>query len=110
MTKAHVGLPFTATARLMPFSGGAEDGSSKGRLKDIHHLTFDLYKSVGLKYGKDTDSLKEVFFTDVPLALDDPTLFTGLKQVSYESPVDPQQQPVIVSDSPTPCNIFINNS
>ena len=102
VTKAHVGLPYTATLKTMPFTQGAADGSGQGRLKSVDHLTFNIYKSISLKFGKDSSTLKEVFFSSSST----PTLFTGLKQLEYQGAVDETQQITVVSDKPTPLSIL----
>lgn len=106
VTKAHIGLPVTSLARLMPFTGGALDGSGQGRLKSVHHLTFSLYNSFALKFGKDESNLKEKTFVESLVPLGPPQFFTGVDDVQYRGGVDSEQQITIVSDTPYPLHIL----
>ncbi len=105
VTPIQIGLPYTATARLMPFTQGSEDGSGQGRLKSVYELVFNLYNSVTMKFGPDDteEKLKEVFFTKL---LGQSLLFTGLRTETFQGDVDATQQVTVVSDKPTPLNIL----
>ena len=82
-------------------------GSSQGKIKRINELTVRLYRSVGLKVGRDTDNLDIVPFRssadEMNEAID---LFTGDKEIELNGNYDTDGQLTIRQDQPLPMTIL----
>lgn len=106
-----VGRPYHADIEPMLIEGGGEDGPSQGKPKRIHALVVRLYKTLGLKIGKDFDNLTTVPFRNVNDAMDSaPPLFGDPrpkdKEVAFEGTWDLEGNIAIRHDSPQPCTII----
>ena len=107
VTKCHVGLPYSSTLTTLRADSGSAMGSSQGKIKRINELTVRLYRSVGLKVGRDTDNLDIVPFRssadEMNEAID---LFTGDKEIELNGSYDTDGQLTIRQDQPLPMTIL----
>jgi len=108
VTKAQVGLPFTATIKTMPIEAGATDGVAQGKTQRISNLVIRLFETgPGLWYGPDTDQMDRVYARKSTDLMDNPIpLFTGDTALlpwpgEYEAPA----QITIQHRLPTPCTL-----
>lgn len=107
VTKAHVGLGYNSTLRTLRVDGGSAIGSSQGKVKRINDLTVRLYRSVGLKVGRDADNLDVVPFRSSATSMDAPNaLFSGDKEIELNSNYDNDGQFTIRQDQPLPMTVL----
>jgi len=103
----HVGYSFTSQVQTLRLEGGADDGVSQGKIKRINELTVRLFRSVGLKVGRDANNLDIVPFRSSATAMDAPiSLFTGDKEIELNGNYDTDGQLTIRQDQPLPMNIL----
>jgi hypothetical protein len=106
VTKAQVGLPFTATATTERIEAGAGDGSAQGKLKRISRVIMRLYRTLNLKYGPDVNALDE---RETRSSSDDmgspPALFSGDADVIWPGDWETDGCMTFVSDTPTPATL-----
>ncbi|MDB5433555.1 MAG: hypothetical protein JWP35_4671 [Caulobacter sp.] len=88
-TKAVVGLPAAARARLMPLEAGGGVGSSQGKPKRVNRLMARLYNSQGGRFGPDFTTMEAVEYRTPGDAMDAALpLFTGDKVVEFPGDYD----------------------
>lgn len=106
VTKAHVGLSYNSTLTTLRVDAGSAMGSSQGKLKRINEVTVRLYRSVGLKVGRDANNLDIVPFRssadEMNAAI---ALFTGDKEIELNSNYDTDGQLTIRQDQPLPMTV-----
>jgi len=107
VTKAHAGLSYNSTLRTLRVDAGSAMGSSQGKIKRINELTVRLYRSVGLKVGRDASNLDIVPFRSSATAMDAPiALFTGDKEIELNGNYDSDGQLTIRQDQPLPMTVL----
>ena len=107
VTKAHAGLSYNSTLRTLRVDAGSAMGTSQGKIKRINELTVRLYRSVGLKVGRDASNLDIVPFRSSATSMDAPiALFTGDKEIELNGNYDTDGQLTIRQDQPLPMNIL----
>ena len=107
VTKAHAGLSYNSTLRTLRVDAGSAMGTSQGKVKRINELTVRLYRSVGLKVGRDANNLDVVPFRSSAASMDAPiSLYTGDKEVELNGNYDTDGQLTIRQDQPLPMNIL----
>jgi len=107
VTKAHAGLSYNSTLRTLRVDAGSAMGTSQGKIKRINELTVRLYRSVGLKVGRDASNLDIVPFRSSAASMDAPiSLFTGDKEIELNGNYDTDGQLTIRQDQPLPMNIL----
>ncbi|HAF38713.1 MAG TPA: hypothetical protein DCG72_07005, partial [Gammaproteobacteria bacterium] len=107
VTKAHVGLGYSSTLRTLRVDGGSAIGSAQGKVKRINDLTVRLYRSVGLKVGRDADNLDVVPFRSSATSMDAPNvLFSGDKEIELNGNYDSDGQFTIRQDQPLPMTVL----
>ena len=80
----NIGLPYNSDIKTLRIEAGAADGTAQGKTKRIHRVTLRLYKTVGLKYGPDSDHLDDLIFRTAANNLNEPIpLFTGDKSFNW---------------------------
>lgn len=108
----HVGRPYNADMQPLFIEGGQQTGSSQGKKKRIHELCLTLYKTMGLKVGRDFDNLEELPFRTAPMLMDlPPPLFGNDWPEDYEPKAfngnwSTQASVCIRSDYPKPATII----
>jgi hypothetical protein len=107
--RVHAGLRFTSLMETVDLEGGAQDGTSQSRARQIHRLAVRLYQTLGCIVGwrRGTQSARErlVFATDADPMDTSPALFTGDKQVTFPAMADRQAIIVVEQDQPLPCTV-----
>lgn len=107
VTKAHVGLGYSSTLRTLRVDGGSAIGSAQGKVKRINDLTVRLYRSVGLKVGRDANNLDVVPFRSSATSMDAPNaLYSGDKEIELNSNYDSDGQFTIRQDQPLPMTVL----
>ena len=107
VTKAHAGLSYNSTLRTLRVDAGSRMGTSQGKVKRINELTVRLYRSVGLKVGRDANNLDIVPFRSSASSMNAPiALYTGDKEVELNGNYDTDGQLTIRQDQPLPMNIL----
>ena len=107
VTKAHAGLSYNSTLRTLRVDAGSAMGTSQGKVKRINELTVRLYRSVGLKVGRDASNLDIVPFRSSAASMDAPiALYTGDKEIELNGNYDTDGQLTIRQDQPLPMNIL----
>jgi hypothetical protein len=104
--KAIIGLPYESKVLPMPFDAITQGGSTTGKVKRISKIMLQLYSTLGLKYSNNDIDYDEVLFRN----LDDPMdqqvpLFTGIKQVSFQTGHNREGDIYLKQDQPLPCTI-----
>jgi hypothetical protein len=81
-TDVVVGLGYTTDVESLDLDTASQLGTAQGNKARITDITVDMFESVGLKLGSDSDSLREIDFRipSDPMGEGLP-LFTGFKQV-----------------------------
>jgi hypothetical protein len=109
-TTAVVGRPYSADLEPMLLEGGGDNGPAQGKLKRVHEIVVRLYKTLGLKVGKDFDNLKEIPFRSVGDPMDTvPALFGNPQPedmtIPFSGTWDTEGNIAIRHDYPLPCTI-----
>lgn len=99
------GLGYVGKVQFLPLGGDGQT-VNQGKDRKLFDTTFRVWKSLGGKFGKDEDSLREIEYTSVEqvnMNPDDDVLFTGdLHYVPAESSFLPYWSPVFIQDEPLP--------
>jgi hypothetical protein len=103
----HIGLAYNSDIQTLRLEAGAADGTAQGKTKRITRVDVRLYKTLGLKYGKDEDNLDTVVFrtTADPMG-NPPELFTGDKSFTWNSGYDLAGQMYFRQSQPLPLTIL----
>lgn len=81
----HVGLPYTGVLAPMDLDGGAMEGTGQGKLKRLHGVAVNFYKTLGGYIGADEVTMEELEFPS-PTAVPQP-LYSGIKD-DFTFPAD----------------------
>ena len=107
VTKAHVGINYQSTLRTMRVEAGSADGTAQGKVKRLHHATVRLHRSVGVKIGESTAVNDLIPFRSSAAAMDQPiALFTGDKQIEFDSGFDTDGFVTVIQDQPLPLTLL----
>lgn len=68
------GLPYTATVQTNPLNAQTPMGTAKGKIRRIHQLAVELYRSIGIEYSFDGSTWKPI---DIPSWESQTELYTG---------------------------------
>lgn len=102
-TTVHIGLSYKSRAKLLRIDAGAADGTSIGKTRRIHRLSFMLHRSLGLKIGESFDDLTELTFrTTADSMTRAPSLFTGIRTESVDFSYDFNNNICLQKDDPLP--------
>lgn len=105
-TKVQAGLPCPARLWTMRLEAGASDGTSQGKTKRMHKITFRLLDTGGLKVGPNASRLDEIEFRTPADPMDaPPPLFTGDKLVAWPSSYETEARIYVANDKPTPLTL-----
>ena len=106
-TKVHIGLGFTSFIKTLRLEGGANDGTSQGKIKRIHGVTARFLDTVGAELGPDVSNLDRIPFRDSSMAMDTAVpMFTGDKEISFPAGYDNEAQVVIQQSQPLPMTVL----
>ena len=107
VSRIHLGLPYSSKVQTLRLNVPSGDGTTiQARDKKISRLTVRTEKTMGLKVGPDTDTLREVKF-GVPGTFGQPrVLYTGDKDTTLKPAWAKDGQFVIVQDDPMPLTIL----
>lgn len=107
VTKAHVGINYQSTLRTMRVEAGSVDGTAQGKVKRLHHATVRLYRSVGVKVGESATVNDLIPFRSSVDQMDQPiALFTGDKQIEFDSGFDTDGFVTVIQDQPLPLTLL----
>ena len=105
-TKVHIGLGYSSIIKTLRLEGGANDGTSQGKIKRIHGVTARFLDTVGAELGPDTSNLDRIPFRDSSMAMDVAVpMFTGDKEISFPAGYDNDAQVVIRQSQPLPMTV-----
>lgn len=85
--KVHIGLSFLPRIKPTRMEGGAQTGTSQGKMKRSPTMVMRFHETGGeMRYGQDTSVMDEVLFRSTADAMDEPVpIFTGDKRVTMPS-------------------------
>lgn len=102
-----LGYSYNSDAVTMPVDGGAQDGSSQGKIKRTHRVGFWLLDTLGLKFGPSMDELTEILVRTWGQAMGSATpLFTGVYRDRFEGTHDRLGQIYWRCDGPFPATVL----
>lgn len=102
-----VGLGYDSKLKLPRLDSGSQDGTSIGKTRRIHRLGFMLYRSLGLEYGTNFDSMVSMEFSSGEDQLNQaPPLFTGIKSEEFSAEYDFENKICIRQSRPYPSTIL----
>lgn len=105
VTKAQVGLPFTAKITTLPISGGSQIGTGQTKVKRIYQVGFRVYKSIGFKFGRD-GVYEDVDFRTTE-AMDSATgLVSDDKILKFNHGYDRKGEMTVVHEQPLPLKLL----
>lgn len=106
--KATIGLGYKSYFTTMPLEAGSQNGTAVGKKKRIHELSIRLWKSSGVRVGKDLDNLQEIKFRDPNSILGEPLeLFTGLiSNIKYNQGWGTIANITVEQSKPLPMNVL----
>jgi len=103
-TNVLVGLKYESILETLDVEAGSILGSAQGQVKRLEEITLRFHKTVGAKYGYDTDNLDEINFLNYQYGDDEPiNLFTGDKTVKFPHGYEDNYYAVVQHDVPFPC-------
>lgn len=107
VTKAHAGLGYNSTLETLRVDAGSAMGTSQGKIKRINEITVRMDRTVGLKVGRDTSNLDIVPFRSSADSMDAPiALFSGDKEIEFNSTFDTDGKITIRQDQPLPMTVL----
>lgn len=103
----HIGFQYEADAQTLRIEAGAADGTAQAKTKRINRVAVRLYRSLGLKFGPDADTLDTMTFRTSADGLGNPpALFTGDKQILWNGHYDTDGVMYFRSDQPLPFTLL----
>jgi hypothetical protein len=102
-----IGAKYTMDGAMQRIEAGAADGTALGKTRRVHRVAFLLYRSLGLKVGRDFSNLKPLQFNAITDAMGvAPALFSGIKADSFNGDYDYDGYICWRQDQPHPSNIL----
>jgi len=106
-SRIHVGLGYKCQMKTLPISTYAEGGeTSQGRAKNIHRLTVQVDRTLGMWTGPDEDNMREAKFGLPALYGQPPDLRTEDFDVTLKGDWDKRRKIVIEQRAPLPMTIL----
>lgn len=107
VTKAQIGLPYTATLETLDIEAGAAQGTAQGRQKRIANFKVRIYRSLGGKGGPSVDKLDDILYrTPADPMGTSPALFSGDRKIAMPSGWDGNASVYIQHSQPLPMQII----
>lgn len=104
---AVVGLPFVSQVSPTFADIDLATGSTVGREQRITNIVLELYKTIGVEYGRSWDRLEQLSFRyKSNLTGEQLPLFTGLKHVSFPEGYDRKPTICIQQTQPLPLTVL----
>lgn len=99
----QVGYTYNSDGQLLRIEAGAADGTAQGKIKRINKVGFMLYRTLGLKFGRDFDNLDTISFRTTGNAMGAAVpLFSGIKSETFDGDYDMDGQVCWRQDTPAP--------
>ena len=103
----HIGYGYASDGKLLRLDAGAADGTSLGKTRRTHRMGMQLHRTMGLKVGRDFDSLDEIVFRDAADNVNQAVpLFSGIKTFEHDADYDLENQFCWRQDEPFPGKII----
>lgn len=103
----HVGLLYESNVQTLRIEAGAQDGTAQGKTKRIHRVSIRLYKTLGLEFGPNEDTLDILpFRTSADAMGAPPDLFTGDKSVNWNGGYDTEGLMYFRQSQPLPFTLL----
>ena len=107
VTKAQIGLPYTAKFETLRIEAGAADGTAQGKTKRIHRLGVRFHDALGIELGPDFDNLDPVVFRSSSDAMDTAVpLFSGDISLNWDDDYSTEGQVCGQVSQPFPCTVL----
>ena len=108
VTKACVGLSYDSILQTMRIEGGANEGTSQGKIKRISKVVLRLFETVGVKVGPSLTKLEAIPFRTTSSNLSAPvdTLIEGDKEIEFDDDYNSDGHIFIKQDQPLPASIL----
>ena len=108
VTKACVGLSYDSILQTMRIEGGANEGTSQGKIKRISKVVLRLFETVGVKVGPSLSKLEAIPFRTTSSNLSAPvdTLIEGDKEIEFDDDYNSDGHIFIKQDQPLPASIL----
>lgn len=105
-SRVHIGLPYFCKLKTLPLTSYADGQTIQGKAKNIHRLTVQVERSMGMWYGPDDDRMREYVF-GLPSTYGQPlAMVTDDLDVTMKAGWDKRKQIVIEQRSPLPLTIL----
>ncbi len=102
----HVGLPNQAVLQLMNLEAGAGDGTAQGKIKRISTVGFQLFETMGGKYGPNVGKLSAFEYRKPVNAMTRALpLYSGLLSVPWNNGYEIEGRITFVHDDGLPCTV-----
>ncbi len=106
-TNASIGYGFESTMQTLRIESGSADGTSQGKPKRIHQVTFRLYETVGAEIGNDSGEVDRIPFRDSSMAMDTAVpMFTGDKDIEFPGGFNDDDRIYVKQDQPLPLTVL----
>lgn len=102
----HVGIGNRAVLQLMNLEAGAGDGTAQGKIKRISTVGFQLFETMGGRYGPSLSKLDEIpYRTPADAMTRALPLFSGQKSVPWNNGYETDGRITFVHDEGLPCTV-----
>lgn len=89
----HIGHSYNSDGQLLRIDAGAADGTAIGKTRRMHRVGMMLHRTLGLKIGRDFDSLDDVVFrTSADNISQAVPLFSGIESFEHDADYDLENQ------------------
>lgn len=106
-TDVHVGLQYQTNLQTLRIEAGAADGTAQGKTKRIHRVAVRLYKTLGMQFGPDENTLDTLpFRTSADLLGNPPDLYTGDQSFTWNGGYDTKGQIYFRQEQPLPFTLL----
>lgn len=107
VSKAIVGLPYTAKLETMEIAVGAQAGTSLSKFKIVHQVDIKFLNTLEAQVGYSSDNTDVVAFRITSDTLGSaPDLFSGDKEIQFNTGYEKNHTIWVVHDKPLPCTVL----
>lgn len=102
------GLKYQSVIQTLPLEQGAENGTAMGKRKRIHELSLRVWRTLGVRVGRDLDNLIQVQFRNPNTQMGMPeAMFTGIiPNIKYNQGWVWEANITVEQSKPLPMNIL----